>query len=102
MFVDSGVDSETKIMYILYIMKVVSTTVARKNIKHILDEVKNANEIFVVGRHNHHDAIIIQFPKHYNPKVSDITNINANSSSFDFLKDEPELYTKEDLKEVYE
>ncbi len=82
-------------------MKVVSTTVARKNIKHILDEVKHSNEIFVVGRHSRHDAIIIKFPEHYNPSVSDITNINANSSSFDFLKDEPDLYSKDDLQEVY-
>ncbi len=82
-------------------MKIVSATVARKNIKHILDEVNHSNEIFVIGRHNRHDAIIIKFPEHYNPSVSDITNINANSSSFDFLKDEPDLYSRDDVKEVY-
>ncbi|MFA6018194.1 MAG: hypothetical protein WCT28_00445 [Patescibacteria group bacterium] len=82
-------------------MKVVSTTVARKNIKQIIDEVRHENEVFVVGRHSHHDAIIIRFPEHYNKSLSDITNINANSSSFDFLKDEPDLYSRDDVKEAY-
>ncbi len=83
-------------------MKVVSTTVARKNIKQILDEVKYDNEIFVIGRHNHHDAIIIKFPDMYNTKLNDITNVNAQSASFDFLKDEPDLYSLADLKERYD
>jgi hypothetical protein len=32
---------------------------------------------------------------------NDITTINENSKSFDFLKDEPEIYSLSDLKEIY-
>lgn len=82
-------------------MKIVSTTLVRKNIKHIIDEVRHTGEVFIVGRHQHPDAVIIPYPQNFNRKYSEITNINANSSSFDFLKDEPDLYSKDDLKEVY-
>ena len=34
--------------------------------------------------------------------LSEITKMNEHSSSFDFLKDEPELYTKEDVKKEEE
>ena len=33
--------------------------------------------------------------------INDITNINLNSGSFDFLNDEPKIYSLSDLKEVY-
>jgi len=33
--------------------------------------------------------------------ASDITVCNANSASFDFLKDEPDLYSVNDLKKRY-
>ncbi len=39
-----------------------------------------------------------RFKKRSNKKLTKITKINANSSSFDFLKDEPEIYSKKDLK----
>ena len=33
---------------------------------------------------------------------NDITNINSNSKSFDFLlRDEPEVYLLPDIKEIY-
>jgi hypothetical protein len=41
------------------------------------------------------------FPKNLNINLSETTKINANSSSFEFLKDEPDLYTKEDLRKKY-
>jgi len=42
-------------------------------------------------------------PEHpiYNTNVNEITNINALSKSFDFLADEPELYSILDLKKKY-
>lgn len=33
--------------------------------------------------------------------VNDITNINSNSGSFDFLADEPEIYSIFDLHKKY-
>lgn len=39
--------------------------------------------------------------KKLSAKIDDITNINANSISFDFLKKEPDLYSVKDLKKRY-
>jgi len=39
--------------------------------------------------------------KMYNKDVNEITNVNAHSKSFDFLADEPELYSILDLKREY-
>lgn len=35
-------------------------------------------------------------------QISDITKINASSSSFDFLKEEPDIYSINDLKKVFD
>jgi hypothetical protein len=89
------------LMYILYIMKVVTTTNARKNISRIIDRVKIHGEVFGIGRRNSIDALIIQFPSKYNKDLDEITNINTLSRSFDFLNDEPEMYSLSDLKKRY-
>jgi len=34
-------------------------------------------------------------------KVNEITNINALSKSFDFLREEPELYSRADVIKKY-
>lgn len=40
---------------------------------------------------------LIKLQSHYKDDVSDITNVNAYSSSFDFLVNEPELYSASDV-----
>jgi hypothetical protein len=91
-----------RINYVQYVhMKVITTTTARKNISSIIDRVKMHGEVFGVGRRNSIDALIIQFPSTYNKELDDITNINALSHSFDFLRDEPETYSVADLKKKY-
>ncbi len=82
-------------------MQVISTTNARKNIGRLIDRVKIHGDVFGIGRRNSIDAIIIQFPSNYNNDLNEITNINALSHSFDFLKNEPELYSLADLKKRY-
>ena len=82
-------------------MKTISITDTRKNIKTLVDRVKYRGESFAIGRHNSIDAIVIQFPPNYNKDFNDISNINANSKSFDFLKNEPDLYSSDDLKKIY-
>lgn len=85
----------------MYNMKFVTTTNARKNISSIIDRVKVHGEVFGIGRRNSIDALIIQFPSAYNSDLNEITNVNALSRSFDFLKDEPELYSVNDLRKKY-
>jgi len=82
-------------------MKTINITEARNNIKILIDRVKYNGEVFAVGRRNSIDALIIQFPHNYNRDLGEMTNINANSKSFDFLKDEKEIYNLADLKKVY-
>jgi len=43
----------------------------------------------------------MKYPENFNKELSEITNINANSASFDFLKDEPDIYSVDDLKKSY-
>ncbi len=90
-------------LYILYTrdMKIITTTVARKEIGHIVNRVKYHGDVFAIGRRNSSDAPLIEFPQEYNRDVNDVTNVNAHSKSFDFLHTEPELYTASDLKKKY-
>lgn len=82
-------------------IKTISTTKARAHISQIIDRVKTHGEVFVFGRRNNPEAILIKFPNIYNPQVSDSTNINAYSESFNFLYDEPELYSVSDMKKKH-
>ena len=79
-------------------MKIVNITEARKNFRGIIEATQKHNEIFVVERHDKEEAIIMKFPTDYSVSVGDITNVNAYSSSFDFLADEPDIYTYDDIK----
>lgn len=82
-------------------MKVLTTTNARKNIKEIVNRARYRGEVFAIGRRNAIDAILIGFPQMYNDSLNDITNVNSYSKSFDFLGEEPDLYSAHDLKKRY-
>ncbi len=79
-------------------MKTITSTNARKKLKSLLEIIKETGEVFAIGRHNHLDALLIKFPQDYNKDINDITNINAYSSCFDFLANEPELYSMKDIQ----
>ena len=82
-------------------MRIITTTKARKNIGSIINRVKYFGDVFAIGRRDSIDALLIQFPQSYNDGLNDITNINANSKSFDFLAKETEIYSISDLKKKY-
>jgi len=82
-------------------IKFVSTTSIRKNISSIVNKVKYLDDVYAIGRRDKIEALIIKFPENLNVDLNEITNINANSSSFKFLEDEPDLYTIEDLRKKY-
>lgn len=84
-----------------YDMKIISTTEARKRISDLLDAIAGEGANFVLGRHDTPEAVLVKFPNHFRADVSDITNVNSYSNSFDFLKNEPDIYTKSDLKNAY-
>ncbi|MBI5400558.1 MAG: hypothetical protein HZB12_00360 [Candidatus Yonathbacteria bacterium] len=82
-------------------MKVISSTMMRKDIAEIINKVKYTNQIFGVGRRNKIEAIIMKYPDYANPILSDVTNVNANSASFSFLEGEPDMYSIKDIKKKY-
>ena len=82
-------------------MKLISATLMRKHISEIISNVKYNDQIFGIGRRNKIEAVIMKYPENLNKKVSEIVNVNANSSSFDFLKNEPDIYEIKDLKKKY-
>lgn len=82
-------------------IKFTTTTMARKNISEIINEVKYKDQIFAIGRREKIEALIIKYPENLNRKLNEITNINANSASFNFLEKEPDLYSISDLRKRY-
>lgn len=82
-------------------MKTISTSKARMNIKKLIDLVRDTGEVVAIGRRDNLEALLIKFPRDYNKEFSEITNINAYSGSFDFLSNEPDLYSISDLKKKY-
>lgn len=79
-------------------MQHVSTSKARTLLSKWINMLKEHDGAFVIGRRDMPEAVLIKFPHEYRKEVSDITNVNAYSSSFDFLENEPELYTLSDIK----
>ncbi|HCM43439.1 MAG: hypothetical protein UY39_C0068G0012 [Candidatus Kaiserbacteria bacterium GW2011_GWC2_49_12] len=90
-------------MYILYTsgMRTISTTDARKRLSEIVEAVKMSGRAIAIGRRNKPEVIIAPYPRNYDPAVSDIVNFAAASGTFDFLFDEPDLYTDKDIKWRY-
>ena len=80
--------------------KQLSTTQIRNHISEVIDEVRYHGEVFAVGRRDKLEAIILKYPEYTNQKLNELTNFNANSSSFDFLEDEPDIYSRNDLKNI--
>lgn len=82
-------------------IKFITTTSVRKNISDIINEVRYGGSVFAIGRRNKAEALIIKYPENFNKDLNEVTNFNANSSSFDFLKEEPDLYNVSDLRKRY-
>lgn len=83
-------------------MKIITTTKARKDMGNIINRVKYFGDTFAIGRRNSTDALLIRFPETYNRELDEVTNINAHSKSFNFLNNEPEIYSISDLKKRYD
>ncbi|MFA4975399.1 MAG: type II toxin-antitoxin system prevent-host-death family antitoxin [Candidatus Paceibacterota bacterium] len=82
-------------------IKTLSTTEAREQISELINIVSTSRKSIVIGRRNVPEVVLIPFPTFWNGKLSEITNINAYSKSFDFLNDEPEIYSVRDIKQKY-
>ncbi|MEK7621693.1 MAG: hypothetical protein AAB415_00780 [Patescibacteria group bacterium] len=79
-------------------MKIVSTTIARQQLGRFVASVRENNLTLGIGRHNRPEVLMIKYPDYLNRELDEWTNFVANAGGFDFLKDEPELYSVDDLK----
>lgn len=77
-----------------------STTEARKHFSEIINKVKYEKIIVAVGRHNKNDVLIVPQPDIDTDDVP-VSLMNAQSASFNFLAEEPDLYAFDDLKKRY-
>lgn len=82
-------------------MKIIATTEARKHLSELINKVRYTHKPIAIGRHNKGEVLLIKFPQEANPLIDDITNFNQYASSFEFLNDEPDLYSAKDLKKEY-
>lgn len=79
-------------------IKTLSTTEVRERISDLVSIVSTSRKSIVIGRRNVPEVVLIPFPAFWNGKLSEITNINTYSKSFDFLADESEIYSVKDIK----
>lgn len=82
-------------------MYIISTSRARQRLSELVNRVRYTNRPVAIGRRNKAEVLLIKFPEHANPALSDLTNMNQYGGAFDFLADEPELYSQNDLKKSY-
>ncbi len=80
-------------------MTIISTSKARNLLPQFIEALKERDGAYVIGRRNNPEVILIKFPHEYRKNVTDITNVNAYSSSFNFLLDEADLYSVDDVRE---
>ncbi len=80
-------------------MRHYSTTEARKHFSAIIEQVHYLKVIVSVGRHGESEVLIV--PKPEIDKDLPISAINAASRSFDFLEEEPDIYSLNDLRKRY-
>jgi hypothetical protein len=78
-------------------MKQISSSEARKNISVIINYITETGEPFVISRQNNPEVLILKMPKNYNKDINSLTHIQEYAGAFDFLEDEPDLYSANDL-----
>lgn len=76
-----------------------NTSEARKHLNEIVNKVKYQKVIISIGRRGKAEVLVI--PKPELEEEIPVSQINTDSSSFDFLEDEPDIYSIDDIKKRY-
>lgn len=76
-----------------------NTSDARKHLNEIVNKVKYQKVVISLGRHGKAEVLVVPYLKP--DEELPISQMNAESESFKFLKDEPDLYTFDDVKKRY-
>lgn len=83
-------------------MVIIPTTEARKRFSELVNQVRYSNKPVLIGRHDIAEVLMIKFPAQSNSDLDETTNMNQYGGSFDFLEDEPDIYSTKDLKKRYD
>ena len=65
-------------------MKIISTTIARKKIGQLINEVKHNGQTLALSRRDRIEALLIKYPDYLNRELDEWTNFLANAKSYDF------------------
>ncbi len=80
-------------------MRVIPVTEGRKRLGELMDIVKYQHSVIALGKNGKAEVLLVALPG-VGADFS-ITSVNAESMSFSFLEDDPDLYSREDLKKRY-
>ena len=80
-------------------MRHYTTTEARKHLGEIVNQVKYQKIIISIGRRDEEEVLMV--PKVTLDESLPMSEMNAQSSSFQFLNEEPDIYSMKDLKKRY-
>ncbi|MFA6024018.1 MAG: hypothetical protein WC777_02265 [Candidatus Gracilibacteria bacterium] len=80
-------------------MRHYTTTEARKHLSEIVSQVRYQKIIISIGRREEEEVLVV--PRITLNEALPITEMNAQSTSFQFLEDEPDIYSMKDLKKRY-
>ena len=72
----------------------------RKKIGRLVEHVREKGGTIAIGRRGVPEVLLIRYPR-YNTSLSDVTNVAANAGAFDFLENEPNLYSDDDVRVRY-
>jgi len=82
-------------------MQYYTNTQARNNFSELINTVKYGKKIIAIGRNrSQKEVLVIPYPDIDTGDIP-ISQINEKSESFNFLEDEPDIYSISDLKKSY-
>ncbi|MBI5793839.1 type II toxin-antitoxin system Phd/YefM family antitoxin [Candidatus Uhrbacteria bacterium] len=82
-------------------MNVITTTSARQHLSQLIGAVHRTRRSIAIGKRNKAEVLLIRFPDSTNLMLDEMTNMNQYGGGFDFLEDEPDIYTRRDLIKTY-
>lgn len=82
-------------------LPIITTTVARERLAELITAVRYGNRPVAIGRRHKAEVLLVKFPDQANQLVDSITNMNQYGGAFDWLAEEPDLYSAADLKVPY-
>lgn len=80
-------------------MHVIPVTEGRKRLGELIDLVRYQKTILALGKNGKADVLLVAIPG-IGADFS-MTEVNSASGSFAFLEQEPDLYSRHDLKKRY-